>query len=176
MTDKLIFKDVWKKNDSTAERDAIAAWTAAGILPPGVDPKDRIRELCVVAYDGDKLAAISTCEIRMVPHVRQKMAVSRGFILPDFRRGGIGHGLTNAVYESMERYALANPDLRIGGMAGIVVVKINKQEVQTVFEGMIFAGYTVNDEPIMLRWFNHFRIPGTLSSRDPNPLGALSAD
>jgi hypothetical protein len=157
-SDNLIFRDVWRKNDASVERDVIAAWKKEAALPPDVDPKERVKELCVVTCDKDQLAAISTCEIRLVPHVRQQMAVTRSFILPEYRQIGLVRRLTYSLHETMERYALANPNLRIGGTAGIAALNLTR-DWPPLFADMSLIAFTKENEPIMLRWFDHFRIP-----------------
>jgi hypothetical protein len=99
--EEYIYKDVWLKNDAKAEQDAIAAWTAANVLPHGLDPMTRAKELAVVAYDGDTLVAISTCAIEYLKEVRQQMAMFRIFIVRDRRKEGIGIPLTHAMYDAM---------------------------------------------------------------------------
>jgi hypothetical protein len=153
---ELRFKDVWQQNDAAAERDAIGLWRAARAFSED-RAGERAKELCVVAYDGDQPVAVSTATIGRLGVVRQTMAFLRAFVAPDHRSEKIVVPLTFAAHESMLKYALANPQLRIGGTAGVVTSNpgIYKPIGSAL---MILIGYTPNDEPIIVRWFDHFRL------------------
>jgi hypothetical protein len=157
MADEFSFKDVWFKNDAKAEQDAIAAWTAAKVLPKGVDPIQRAKELLVIAYDGDKVVAISTCEIAYLTEVRQKMAMFRIFVAPDYRKSGVAIPLTHAAFAATERYALANPQQRIGGLGAYVIVSGHMGK-PILGAGMWLIGYSKENYPIVVKWFPHFTI------------------
>jgi hypothetical protein len=160
MEKKYVFKDVWLKNDATAERDAIAIWSGVGVLPASADPRQRAKELCIAVYDGDELIGISTCTIAYFAPVRQKMAISRMFIVRHRRNERLAIPLTGETFKAMERYALANPNVRLGGLGGVVEVKGILHKPHTA-EDMILIGYTQENDPILVRWFDHFALaPG----------------
>jgi hypothetical protein len=150
-----LFKDVWLKNDAEVERDAIAAWTAADALLTNVDPRHRAKELCVVCYDGQEVIGISTCTISYLNPVRQKMVLFRIFIAPNRRQERIAVPLTRHTFEVAERYALANPQLRLGGLGAVVVVEGYLHGPVTA-EKLILIGYTQEGHPIIVKWFDHF--------------------
>lgn len=150
------FRDVWRKEDQQAEADVLALWRRMGGLPPGVDPGARVKQICIVAYEGDKLVAVTTVAITMLSPVRTKMAFFRALVSPEYRTQKILLPLTYALHQAMERYALANPDLKIGGTAAVV------EAPNTIYKPvgsaeMILVGYTQNNEPVLLRWFDSYR-------------------
>jgi hypothetical protein len=171
MSDKLIFKDVWKKDNAAAESDALAVWTAEGALPKSADPQRRVKELCVLGYEDGKVVAISTCQISYFEYVRETMAIFRVFIPREFRQRGLVISLTYALHDAMERYALAKPGLRIGGTAAIVVVR-GTMDKPVASAGMVLVGYTIDNHPVLVKWFEHFKLDEDAArARDPKKIG-----
>jgi hypothetical protein len=152
----LTFKNVWLQNDAKAERDLVAAWKAAGIAPKNTDPVTRAKELAIAAYDGDELAAVTTATITLMPMLRAKFAVFRLFIVPGQRRQGIASPMTHEVFEAMREYSLANPQLRIGGLAAFVTTPEHFRKPYTPLERLMLIGYTDKGTPIIAKWFDHF--------------------
>ena len=72
---EVTYVDCWQKADAKAEADAIVLWKALGVLPEGVDPSDRVKELCVLAYSKDELAAISTVVVRHLPFLKNNFGM-----------------------------------------------------------------------------------------------------
>jgi len=150
------FRDVWRKNDAQAEADAVAMWQHMGILPQGVDPHARAKELAVVAYENGRMIAITTVTIEILQVVRTKMAFFRALVDDQHRSQKVLVPLTYALHQAMERYALAHPELKIGGTAAVVAAP------NTIYKPigsaeMILIGYTQRNEPVLLRWFDGFR-------------------
>lgn len=150
------FRDVWRANDPQAEADAIAMWQRMGNLPQGVNPHARAKELCVVAYENQRLIAITTVTLDMLQVVRTKMAFFRALVDDQHRAQKILVPLTYALHQAMERYAQAHPELKIGGTAAVVAAP------NTIYKPigsaeMILVGYTPRNEPVLLRWFDSYR-------------------
>jgi hypothetical protein len=150
------FRDVWRKDDKQAEADAIALWQRMRNLPQGVDPYARAKELCVVAYERGKLVAITTVTLDMLQVVRTKMAFFRALVDDERRAQKVLVPLTYALHQAMERYAQAHPELKIGGTAAVVAAP------NTIYKPigsaeMMLIGYTTRNEPVLLRWFDHYR-------------------
>jgi hypothetical protein len=167
MSDIMLFKDVWQKNDAAVEAHAIAAWTAADALLQDSSPQQRVKQLCVVGYSNEELAAISTCQIIYIPRVRETMAVFRVFIAPKYREAGFVIPLTNEVHATMERFALRNPAINLGGTLGVVAIRgaVSKPLTHTK---MVLAGYTDTNHPILVKWFDHFELDEKAArARDP---------
>jgi hypothetical protein len=152
------YRNVWLKNDPQAKRDAdmlgeSMARSGRGTLPPGYWSKD----LAVVAYDGSDLCAIAAGDVRFSQRVRCTMAFLRIFIVPETRHRGIALPLSMKFHEVMRRYSEDNPDLRIGGtMARITVKGIWDEAIGKA--AMILIGYTPRNEPLVVRWFEGFKL------------------
>jgi hypothetical protein len=151
----VVFRNVWQKSDARAEQDASKAWSVAGVLG-GLDPQERAKELCVVVYDGDELVALTTAYTAYLPMVREVMAFYRVFVVPTYRQRRVAIQLAYATHEAMSEFAQARPQLRIGGTAIIVSVRgfIDKP----ARDELTLIGYSKNDEPILVRWFDHFML------------------
>jgi hypothetical protein len=150
------FRDVWRKDDKQAEADVVALWNRLGILPKDVDPYQRAKEICVLAYEGGKLLAVTTVTIDMLQVVRTKMAFFRALVDDERRSQKVLVPLTYAMHQAMERYATAHPELKIGGTAAVVSAP------NTIYKPigsaeMILIGYTQRNEPVLLRWFDGYR-------------------
>jgi hypothetical protein len=157
MSGPYTYKDVWRKNDTKAKADAIAAWKAESVLPPGVDPETRAKELAVLAYEGDRLVAIATATIRYLENVRQNMAMFRIFIVADKRREGIAVPLTAELFNAMESYSRQNPELRIGGIGAFIVTR-GFLDNPVTNNKLLLIGYSEQNHPIIVKWFDHFDI------------------
>jgi hypothetical protein len=158
MHDNYTFKNIWQKNDANAERDIIAAWKAAGIEPKNTDPMTRAKELLIAAYDGEDLAAVTTCTIAHMKMLRAKFAVFRLFIVPGQRRHGLASLMTHETFEAMREYALANPQERIGGLAAYVTTPEHLRKPVTPSERLMLIGYSEKGTPIIAKWFDHFEL------------------
>ena len=150
------FRDVWRKDDKQVEADVIALWQRMGVLPKGVNPNARAKEICVAAYEGGDLIAVTTVNIEMLQVVRTKMAFFRALVAEDHRAQKVLVPLTYALHQAMERYALAHPELKIGGTAAVVAAPNTIYKPVGAAE-MILVGYTGRNEPVLLRWFNSYR-------------------
>jgi hypothetical protein len=165
--DRIVFKDVWLKNDAEAETDSIVAWQSAGDRLGRLTDMERAKLLSIVAYDGAPICATVTTQVRYMAMVRENMAFMQIFVAPAYRTKGIVIPLTVAFHAAMTRYALENPQLRIGGTAGRVTVH-GTLDKPVGGAGMILFGYSVDNDPMMVRWFDHYRIDEEAArARDP---------
>lgn len=157
-TDKAVFRNVWKLVDAQVERDAVAAWEAAGVVT--TNPEDvavRLKQLCVAGYEDSTLVTLSTIIVRYSPVVRENMAFLRVFVAKEHRQKGLVIPLTYATHEAMSAYALANPQLRIGGTMAVVVAR-GTMDRPVLGAQMMLAGYTKDSDPLVLRWFDHTKL------------------
>lgn len=157
MSEKPIFKNVWRQKDALVERDAIAAWTAAGVATSAEDLSERAKQLCIAGYQGSELVAISTAFLRYSTVVRENMAFVRVFVAKDHRQKGLVVPLTYASHAALEAFALANPTLKIGGTMGIAAARGTMDKPVTNAE-MVLIGYTKDNDPLLARWFDHTRL------------------
>jgi hypothetical protein len=149
------YRNVWGKNDPDVIRDASALGTR--VTPPGRAVAPWAEGLCVVAYDGPTLVAIAPGEIRFVPRVKAKMALLRVYVEPSHRERGLVVPLTLKSHEVIREYARQHPEERIGGTMGLVTAKgVVDEPVTKAFMQLI--GYSPRGEPLLVRWFEGFKI------------------
>jgi len=157
VVDGVEYRDVWQKNDKTVRRDAMALGARTGSGTGNFTPEAWAKGLCVVAYDRSELVAIAAGEIRFAQRMRANMAFLRVFVSPEHRKRGLVVPLTYKFHDVMRRYALTQPEIRIGGTMAIVTVKGHMDEPVTKAD-MVLIGYSPKGEPLIARWFDHFTL------------------
>lgn len=156
-TDKAVFRNVWKLADPQVERDAVAAWEAAGVVTKPEDVAVRLKQLCIAGYEESELVTLSTIIVRYSHVVRENMAFLRVFVAKGHREKGLVIPLTYATHEAMSAYALANPQMKIGGTMGVVAAH-GTMDRPVLGAQMMLAGYSKDNDPLVLRWFDHYKL------------------
>ena len=158
----ITFKPAWRRDDPQFAADAIALWESLGAMPVGTDPADRVAEIVVCAYDGDRLAGLSTTILDVHRPTRRKFAFYRTLVSPDSRQQGLMHQLGAQAHAVLLAWALEHPD---EGLAGLATVRQQKflndpRRGNPVSPGLgsILVGFTPGGEPIRLKWFQHIRV------------------
>lgn len=170
--DQIVFKDVWLKNDARAEADAIAAWDAAGDRLGRKTSLERAKMLCIVAYEGGRVVGTVTGEIAYMRMVREKMAFLQAFVVPQYRSQSLIIDLALAFHTAMTRFALEQPELRIGGSAAQIPT-LGAIDKPVGRGGLVLIGYNELNWPVKVRWFDHFRIDEEAArARDPKLMKA----
>lgn len=173
MTEKTIFRSVWQQKDAAVERDAIAAWKAAGVAASTEDLSARLKQICIVGYEDRELVGLSTIFIRYSQVVRENMVFVRVFVAKGHREKGLAVDLTYATHDAMSAYSLDNAQLRIGGTLGVVATR-GHFDRPVVGSQMVLIGYTPDNDPLLVRWFDHYkldeeaaraRVPGQQANR-----------
>jgi len=155
--DGIEYRNVWRKDDPDVRRDATMLGQRVAPNAVRLEPGFWSKDLCVVAYEGTELIALAPGEIRFAERVQQNMAFLRVFVVPEKRERGIVVPLTLKFHEVMRRYALDHPDQKIGGTMAVVTAKgFVDKPVTKAF--MVLAGYSPRGEPLIVRWFDHFKL------------------
>ena len=155
---KITYVSAWQKRDERRERDAIALWKEHGVLPPGVTPEERAREICCLAYDGKRLAAISTIDIRPYrPLLNKRFGFLRVFTSPEYEGREISIGLAKECRRLLEEWSVANPSEKLDGMAAVYQSpKYGKYPVGK--SGLTLTGFTPEGHQVVVVWFNHLPV------------------
>jgi hypothetical protein len=154
-------RPAWRLNDTRIEADAVAFWNRLGILPGGVKPEERARELIAVAYKDGEIVGVHSATIGYLEQVRSRLAMLRSAVDPAHRRSRVSMALTLYSRALLERWARDNPEERLGGLGAIVegrqLAERGKEPwwPQTRF---ILAGYTDDGRQIRISWFEDFRL------------------
>ena len=157
----LELRPAWRRGDQTIEADAIAFWRRLGILPPGVEPQARAKELVAVAYKDDRLVAVTTATLKRLDFLRARFAMLRGAVDPAHRRTRTGWALGLYTRDLMEQWSYDHPDERVAGLAAIIeapeLVALERQPFwPTTKFGLV--GYTEAGRQIRVSWFEQFRL------------------
>jgi hypothetical protein len=153
--DGIEYRNVWGSNDPDAIRDANAL--GARVTPAGRPARGWSEGLCVAAYDGRMLVAVAPAEIRYSPRVRANMAMLRVYVNRSHHERGIVIPLTLKSHEVMRKHAAENPEQRIGGTMGVVTARgVVDEPITKAFMHLI--GYSPRSEPLLVRWFEGFKL------------------
>lgn len=158
----ITYRTAWRKNDGALETDAAAIWTAANNLPTGAIHV-RMKQLALVAYEGDTPVGLTTLNIRPYEPVRQKFVFIRGTVLPDKRLQAVGINLMIETYRTIEAWAKEHPEEGIAGMIAVFQVPgIGEIPFGTTIR-FTLVGYTNENQQVRMVWFDHFRVPPNMS-------------
>lgn len=150
----------WRRDDPAIEADAIDFWRRNQLLPEGVDPAARAKELIAAAYKDGRLAAVATATVGRMDFLRANFAIIRGATAPEFRRSHAQLSLSEPSREALEGWAREHPEERYAG--GIVFVDraewgdFCRLPVWPESE-LEVVGYDQHGRQIRVRWFEDFR-------------------
>ncbi|HYJ29958.1 MAG TPA: hypothetical protein VEW25_06415 [Allosphingosinicella sp.] len=151
-------RPAWRRGDADIERDAIAFWNRLGILPQGVRPEDRARELVAVAYQGDRLVGVATAALGRIEALKARFAMLRGAVEPEHRRSRLGFDLAVLSRELIETWSRAHPEERVLGLGAIVESPDLAERARRPLwpqTRLNLIGYTPEGRQIRVAWFAH---------------------
>lgn len=151
----------WRRDDAGFEADAIEFWTRHSLLPQGVDPAARAKELAAVAYRGGGLVAVSTLALARIEQVGARIAMLRAATDPEHRRAHLSNALAIFTRELVEAWARANPEERVGGMGAVIESDyLRGWERHPVWPTtkLNLIGHTPDGRQLRLYWFPDFRL------------------
>jgi len=162
-TTKFRLQPAWRLKDPAVERDAELFWRAEKLLPEPSNLEARLGELCLAAYDGDRLIALTTARIRYIDFLCVKLAMLRVAVARDYRRDRIGAILFAEARELLEQWSAANPDEDVLGVGTIAQVMgfppDTRLQAFKLASRVGFVGWTANGEQMRVGWFEHATIP-----------------
>ena len=145
------------KNDPTIRQDALQLWKDAGLLQNGEVGMERAKLLCVVAYDGAKLVAVSTVAVYRQTQVGVNGGHFRALVHPQYRRRNIGTELALRCLYATEEWSRANPTAKV--MCFVIPVETQvlfPKCTKPTWHGLMnFIGYSEQNVPLYLYWFKH---------------------
>ena len=153
----------WRRDDAAIEADAIEFWTRNGLLPEGVDPAARAKELIAAAYKDGRLAAVATATIGRMDFLRANFAIIRGATAPEFRRSHAQLSLSAPGRAAMHAWARDHPEEKYAG----AIVFVDRGEWGDFCRLPVWpeselevVGYDQHGRQIRVRWFEDFRYDG----------------
>jgi hypothetical protein len=155
---EITYREVWQQGDARAQDDAIAFWRGQNLLPAKADHRLRAAQLCVVAYEGDQMIAVSTINVRNMVMLKGKFAMFRCAASPDHRRGGLATQMAARSRRVIEAWSAQHLDRQILGMACVVQgPELSAKKSSPIWpqSGMNLAGYNNAGQQIRVAWFAH---------------------
>lgn len=173
--EELDVRVAWRRDDPAIEADAIAFWERLGLLPEGVEPAMRAKEIVAAAYKDGALIALETAALDHIPFLKARMAVVRAATDPAFRRSGAQLTLAAPCHHALRDWARAHPEERVAGAIGFVEPAEWGEFVRLPVWpgwGMELIGYTQENRQIRARWFDFTpedapKIPATAEEMAP---------
>lgn len=158
MTSEITYKIAWQKKDEKISKDACRLWTEMGAIREPSQGMDRAKALCVVAYDGDTMVAVSTIMVGSQPQVYAKACFFRCVVDPNYRRRHIATELAKRSLVVTEEWSKENPTYQV--LAFVIRVETPLLVLKTykpVWNNKLnFIGYTQQEGlPLYLHWFKH---------------------
>ena len=163
MNDPVTLVPAWQRNDAKINKDAIDFWRRSGALPPEISPEQRLPELCVAAYVGDRLVAVSTIELREASWLRCCLGFFRCLVSPAYVERRLAIRLTKYSRDLLDDWAKENPDEKVLGMATILENPnfdiLGKRPMwRSGGAELWLVGYMPNGQQVRLTWFKHARL------------------
>ncbi|HEX8364480.1 MAG TPA: hypothetical protein VF603_04260 [Allosphingosinicella sp.] len=154
-------RPAWRLGDAEIARDAIAFWERTRILPAGILPEERARELAAAAYRGDRLVGVTTAALGRIEALRGRFAMLRGAVDPEHRRSRLGFDLLLFSRELIERWSQEHPEERVLGLGAVIESPDLAERARQPFwpqTRMGLVGYTPEGRQIRVAWFAHARL------------------
>jgi len=152
-------RPAWRLNDERIEADAIAFWTRLGILPVGVAPEQRAKELVAVVYKNGALFGVQTARIERVEQVRARLAMVRSAVDPGHRRTHISLALTLYSRNLLQAWAREHPEEKLGGLGAKVGGPDLAARAEQPFwpqTRFILAGFLADGRQLRISWFEDY--------------------
>jgi hypothetical protein len=156
------YKNAWQKSDPKLIEDAVSLWNAHNVMTRGIDPADRVSEICALAYFDAEPIGVATINIRRFGQVRSNIAFARCFVTPDHREKDAARWLMVRCKEYVGAWSKENQELGVRGMAVVVqspkLVPIARDPVwENTLLGLV--GFTKEGDQVRLTWFDHVKFP-----------------
>lgn len=154
-------RPAWRLGDPEIERDAVAFWERTAILPPGVPPEERARELVAAAYRGHSLVGVTTAALGRIEALRGRFAMLRGSVAPAHRRSRLGFDLLLFSRELLEHWSDEHPAEKVLGLGAVIESPDLAERARQPFwpqSRMGLVGYTPEGRQIRVAWFAHARL------------------
>ena len=150
----------WRRDAETIERQAIQFWKSLSILPPGVDPAARAKELIAIAHHGNEFAGVATATLDELPFLRARFAMFRCAVAPQFRGSRLASELTIYAKPLLEQWSREHAEERVQGMAVVLEANLGDKSKKPVWpaSGLTLVGYSAQGLQVRVAWFEHARV------------------
>eukprot|EP00536_Pseudo-nitzschia_multiseries_P010264 jgi/Psemu1/307159/fgenesh1_kg.307_\ len=164
IAEEIRYENVWKKMDGRARIGAKKMWDDLfGDEMPCAVKNERLDFLCVVAYSGDEVVAISTVIPRMSNIIFCNVGWFRCLVREEYRRKGIFTQMLLRAKKALEEWSSENPlegVLALGAMLEIPFEGKNMSNKNPVWSesGLTLVGYSSQGIQIRIAWLKDVRV------------------
>mmetsp|Transcript_19670 Transcript_19670/g.45752 ORF Transcript_19670/g.45752 Transcript_19670/m.45752 type:complete len:213 (-) Transcript_19670:614-1252(-) len=158
------YENVWKKMDGRARIGAKKLWDDLfGDQMPCAVKNGRLDFLCVVAYCGDELVAVSTVIPEMSSVIFCNVGWFRCVVKEEFRRKGIFTQILLRAKKALEEWSLESPLESVTALGAMLEFSFdgenmnNKNPVWTE-TGLTLVGYSSQGVQIRIAWLKDARV------------------
>ena len=157
MAGEIRYIPVWQAHNPHIRADAMALWARLKVLPAQADPVARADEICMAAYDGNRLVGVETCRVRFLAALDARFAFTNVLVDPDYRQCGISSALLLHSYYLLAGWAQAHPEERLAG-TGFVLVNPKLGRRPVVGDGFFLIGFSHEGHQLRITWFENYRL------------------
>lgn len=159
--EELRFVQAWRRDDQRCVADAKAFWRQMGMADDVAE--QRAGELCVVAYQGDTLAGVSTAKPGEFSPLKARFVHLRCAVSPAARRKDVAARIIGHTRTVLEAWAADNPDEKLLGMVAVLQShELREKQREPIWPiygiDLTLIGYTSGGEQIRVGWFRHARV------------------
>lgn len=137
------FRSAWTKNDQNMMADVRAFWRALGGVVTRDEIAERLPQLCAVAYDGDRVAAVSTAGLYDFPRLRSRFAYYRTTVGPAYRRQRLAARLCTFSTGLLKEWGHAHPEEKLKGVFIVLQAKEFRERQRQPFVQLLGLNYTL---------------------------------
>jgi hypothetical protein len=156
------FRPAWQLADPAIASDAVAFWERNNMLAPNTSVGERLAQVVAGAYDGGKMIAIATANIREVDFLRANLAMFRCSVDREARERRLATALSLYAFDVLERWSLEHPEAQLMGIGSVIQSRaLVEHDNHAVWPDtkLTFVGYTNEGYQFRVRWFAHGTIP-----------------
>lgn len=159
--EELRFVQAWRRDDPRCVADAKAFWRQMGMTDDVAE--QRAGELCVVAYQGDDLAGVSTAKPGEFAPLKARFVHLRCAVSPAARRKDVAARIIGHTRSVLEAWAADNPEEKLLGMVAVLQShELREKQREPIWPiygiDLTLIGYTSGGEQIRVGWFRHARV------------------
>lgn len=163
-TNTIRYENVWKMANEKARKGAMQLWEdeTKGAMPKKMQ-EARADLLAVVAYDGEKVIAVSTLQTELNRGLWCRIGYFRCIVRTEYRKKGVATELLQTCYKILSEYAKENPTERIQALGVTVEKKLCPERAAKpvwpeIGTGMTLCGYNEHGMQVRLAWFEHVKL------------------
>lgn len=150
----LAFENVW--NDSSCHEEVISYWKELNVLPSGLDPNERAKQLLYTARSEEKIVGVTTVHDIVVKNLNNKPFFNfRVLLHPDYRMPGLVDKLCVLSRDFLEGLYLEGNSANIGmiTLAENQSLVTHRNEAVWPSSGFTYIGKSKAGFPIRILYF-----------------------